>query len=777
MMPRRPISPLLVLTLLLLVAAAQRAWVAWSILDPTPDSGSVGLMALHITEGERPLFLYGFNYSGALLPYVMAGVFSLLGVSYFNFVATAVLFTLALVYVTYLLFSELFGRTAGLAAAACIALPDLVTAWYTTAPDCSYTPMFLLAAATLWLACRIARRPLSPAARWVHVPALGVTAGLSVWTHMICVVSLLCAAAILLPRLARERFRGLAPFLAGAVPFALGFVPYLFTDGDAGSVSTRWSAYPAVLRYKLKALVNDSLPHFYAWPHPMPRAAGTVAGFLVLALAAFYLAALRRRKEGRGLALLPLGFAGLFFAFYLPHDLATEAAPRYLVQVWLMLIGGMFAVACSAPRVRVRRAAAALLAGWLGYNALGVAAYGIHHQARTQAKLADYRLIVEGARTTGARHMVLLDDYTLAARGQTLSFLARDDIRFVAMDEERYQAAAQSADDDAAAAFAGRPAVFAEFTNALRRLDAAYETRQAGSLQVAYALRLPVPRGRAIPPGEMKISCETALSGEPANLLDREKDTMLMGPCDGQSRLAIDLGRARRVSGLALSPVGRGASGLPGSYRLEGSLDGTAYSLLQEVRDAMRLVYGLGGRVYAGSNYGWSEARFAPVETRFLRLTPLAVAKPSDTWFLSELLVFEEDPAGNAGDRESTAAALRGRGIRFTHADRWLSAALMRGVTRHYDEPPAYPRYNEHLRMVGSTVPMGVRRFQPRTGEAVAVEDGLAEETAHILRRAYGPGLTWRRDAAGGYTAFQFEEVPLSDRWLWWNGFMPLTMW
>ena len=47
----------------------------------TFDTSTVGLMGIHILEGERPLFYYGQNYMGALEAYVAAVMFALFGVS------------------------------------------------------------------------------------------------------------------------------------------------------------------------------------------------------------------------------------------------------------------------------------------------------------------------------------------------------------------------------------------------------------------------------------------------------------------------------------------------------------------------------------------------------------------------------------------------------------------------------------------------------------------------------------------------------------------------
>jgi hypothetical protein len=261
-----------------------------------------------------------------------------------------------------------------------------------------------------------------------------------------------------------------------------------------------------------------------------------------------------------------------------------------------------------------------------------------------------------------------------------------------------------------------------------------------------------------------------------------------MGWCNGRSGIVIDLGEPRRIVGMAFSPIQIMADGLPASYRVEGSTDGSSFTELKAVEGALPYVYRQGGRVYAGGGYGWMECAWAPAEVRYLRWRPTAPWRGMNTWFLDELFVFEEALGtdhtsksvigGFEAEREAILRDLTERNTRFTYADRWISAALLRGHTRVYDDPPAYPRYNEHLRIVGARVPLGIRRFRPKGGEAIVVSRALVADTAGVLRDAYGDGIGWERTDYPHYAAFHITRAADTDARppLWWNGFLPLKM-
>src|SRR5438093_9073807 len=70
------------LALILIAAIALRIWILASPLgEVEADESVVGLMALHIQAGERPLFYWGQPVLGSLEAYLVALAFSLVGPS------------------------------------------------------------------------------------------------------------------------------------------------------------------------------------------------------------------------------------------------------------------------------------------------------------------------------------------------------------------------------------------------------------------------------------------------------------------------------------------------------------------------------------------------------------------------------------------------------------------------------------------------------------------------------------------------------------------------
>jgi len=71
------------------------AWNNWPLLNS--DEGTMGIMAIHILHGERPIFFYGQNYMGTGEAYIGALLFQFFGISVFTLrLGLILLFTLFL---------------------------------------------------------------------------------------------------------------------------------------------------------------------------------------------------------------------------------------------------------------------------------------------------------------------------------------------------------------------------------------------------------------------------------------------------------------------------------------------------------------------------------------------------------------------------------------------------------------------------------------------------------------------------------------------------------
>jgi hypothetical protein len=758
------------LALILLVTVAHRAILAWATYVVHPDAGTAGIMALDILEGHRPLFMYGFNYSGSLLAYFMALSFRLFGVSITSQLLPGILFAAGWVGVSYLLFRDLFNRRAGLAAALAVAIPDWVTARYSMIPDCSYSPLFFLVTLVLWLCYRIAMHRQRPISFWVHTLVLGLIAGLALWTHPSAAAYLLCGLGILMPFFIRHRFhwKTMLPFLAGGLLFGLCLLPYLHTlaNPGAGTIAT-WVPRPQVIQLNYLLLTRDLFPQIFQWPAPLPLALHALAQAAILlgALVWFLRILTGVGRNDRLWATLPLLFCAVYLALFLPHRMAVTNSVRYAIPVWTMLVWGITAVPISSRRRWIRTSGVMVLGCLLVYNTAGFAVNAARQQPHTAEIRANYQRAIERADALGLTQVITVGGYYHGMESQALTFLAGNHIRFSYAGDERHLANAQASDTAPQPGFAAfTPTDFAALTQSLDALGATYLVDEGPWMKLAYEVAVPTPHQRALLPEQMLVHLYRQQYGTGEDLLDRTQSSYISGSATGETALLLDLGTQRPIDGLAFLPKDMFFPHLPVSYRLEGSAEGRSFQLIRDVDGALPVHYTAGGRAYFGGEYGRIECRFAPRRVRYLRLTALRSAQPSLAWRMSELYVFEH--VGEASDRRAEPVVAALQDTAFTAADRWLSAQLIA-------ERPAsaWPRSNTHLQRAGAAVAAPMRTVCPGADAAIAVDPATAEDLESILRATYGEDLSWTRTTIESYALFTFDQtLPPDSPALTWNG-------
>jgi hypothetical protein len=144
------------------------------------DEGVVGLMAMHILSGGRPLFFYGQYYLGALEAYLVAPVFWVFGESMTVLRAVPTVFAISWIPLTYGIAQRLYGRRAALLSAAVVALPSpFVFEWGFKARGGFAEHVFLMLL-LLWLMLKLLRGASRPL-----LAELGFVAGLSIWVNQL----------------------------------------------------------------------------------------------------------------------------------------------------------------------------------------------------------------------------------------------------------------------------------------------------------------------------------------------------------------------------------------------------------------------------------------------------------------------------------------------------------------------------------------------------------------------------------------------------------------
>ena len=355
--------------------------VRWPHLLLSPQFPSVGgtvLLALDVSEGRAFPLADQAPYLGAVLVYLLAAAYKLLGPS----IEVTMLLPWALggltVVPTYLLGRELGGRLTGALAAMLLATSAAHTVISSHVPLVhSLTP--LCAATTLWLLARAARRHEGSSMAWA-----GLGVGITLQTHPTAAPLLAGAVvAVLLSRRAWLRTRW--PYLALALA-ALGYGPllvhhlqthfavvadvrskqarYLDADTDAGEHAERgvYANNLEKLSVSLVRLSSGALDERELESedllHPQ------VLAYPLLGLAGLALAA-RQERGQLGLALLAaVLLPPLFNGKYRPILDGRYLMP--LVPVIFVGIGLAFAGAARALRPGILRAATTGVLGLFG---------------------------------------------------------------------------------------------------------------------------------------------------------------------------------------------------------------------------------------------------------------------------------------------------------------------------------------------------------------------------------------------------------------------------
>lgn len=211
------------------------------------DEAVVGLMALHVLRGERPVFYWGQPYLGSLEAFVAAPALALFGPSAVALKAVAGLWSLAFVALAYLTARRVFGPGPALLAALYLALPPAFLAVWSLKARGGYVSVLALGQLLFYLAVVLgesaagagpaAPRDGSGAPRRslaLGVGLFGLVAGLSFWTNLLAVAFIGSALAYLLLRL-RGRLLGapLAALVAGLLLGAAPLVHFNLTTGFA----------------------------------------------------------------------------------------------------------------------------------------------------------------------------------------------------------------------------------------------------------------------------------------------------------------------------------------------------------------------------------------------------------------------------------------------------------------------------------------------------------------------------------------------------------------
>ncbi len=787
-------APTRLALLLALAAVAHRLWLAGNQYILAIDTGTLGLMALNILDGDRPLFLYGFCYSGAPLAYVVALFFRLGGVSLFTMALPIALLAGLWVWLSFLLFRRIAGHAAGLAAALLFAFPDRYTSWYTHTPDTSYGAFLPLAALILWLAVEIEARDARGWRLWFLLALLGAAGGLAFWTNAMIAPYLLVATVPLFIHLRRHRFHPslLAACLPAALLFLLAVSPLLRMAGHISRGPTMaWQLDPARLAANYRTLVCESLPLLFDWTSAGEGTARSRGWLFVAAglAAGLWTWARPWRHAPRWRAALPPLLIVCFLAGYLPHAMAGEAVPRYLLPLWTMFLGCAVALPLGSSSPRLRAAAKLLLALWVAGNLHGARALARTGRVDRAARLERRAAVAAAVERLGARHASLLGDYYFQAEANGMTFLTRRRVRYAAAGKERHFPTAQAVERERRRIYVCQQSLLPAARNSLRALDAQWRETPLDGVTLLHDM-LPAARARrALPARSLRLLPGQGLRGAVANLTDRCQRTAVLG-AKGGGTFVLELERAEEICGLDLLPAEVQGLRLPTHNKLELSTEGRHFTEVVPWQARIPVAYAAGADIYMGGGQGRIAFAFAPARARFLRFTgslpqgspldtPLTDAKgrparPAAEWMIAEAIVYatqSRPPASPAEELDAMFSYLDESGVRFTACDRWLSARLLERQAQGAP-PAAFPLFEDRAHLEGNNSAPRFWRFTPAPGTATVVKRELAGAQEEVLREALGWGAPWLRSDHGYYSSFVFDTPPPGTETLVWDGAM-----
>jgi len=349
----KPRTKATLLALLLLLGVCYRLFAAYPIKLGRFAPASSALQAMHIMNGERPIFYSGQAWMGPAGAYLLAGLFKLFGASSLTLGGFSWIMSVLFLLGTVLLAYRLFGIDNALVVAGLFLVPIDWVMYLAGQPRAHYTIIFVLVPIVFLATLALLRRHRDGRPLLLMAFLLGLLCGFAFWTNMSIGPAIGVSVLLLLWQLRGSFFTRVLP--GWSAGWVLGFSPVIWYNltHQAILVDQVNARNTRQLGRILWAFVTNAWPKFWGFglkTAETPLLHGVFVLLLVW-ISFLYVWALVQgfRKWRRGEDVLGYQLVFGYFFFHLAITAVSSYGRRFTEGTPLSYVVTLYTVAFAIP--------------------------------------------------------------------------------------------------------------------------------------------------------------------------------------------------------------------------------------------------------------------------------------------------------------------------------------------------------------------------------------------------------------------------------------------
>ncbi len=349
----KPRTKALLLALLLLLGVCYRLFAAYPVRLGRFAPASSALQAMHIMNGERPIFYSGQAWMGPAGAYLLAGLFKLFGASSLTLGGFSWIMSVLFLLGTVLLAYRLFGIDNALVVAGLFLVPIDWVMYLAGQPRAHYTIIFVLVPIVFLATLALLRRYQDGRPLLLTAFLLGLLCGFAFWTNMSVGPAIGVSVLLLLWHVRRSFFTRVLP--GWSAGWVLGFSPVIWYNltHQAILVEQVNARNMRQLGRILWAFLTNAWPKFWGFDLEAVEAP-LLRGVFVLLLvwvSLLYLWMLVQglRKWRRGEDVLGYQLVFGYFFFHLAITAVSSYGKRFTEGTPLSYVVTLYSVAFAIP--------------------------------------------------------------------------------------------------------------------------------------------------------------------------------------------------------------------------------------------------------------------------------------------------------------------------------------------------------------------------------------------------------------------------------------------